>query len=229
MPSLADNSGEPHMRIIDLHCYAGTRNGSPARGPTSRRSRSTGTGVGSAGARRVLKTSPTPGSTRCWLHWTWKPPLPHRGHQRYVHAMWKRHPGRIIQAWGASSRPRRDRDPAVQKRSKAWLHCFHFHPIMQHFAVNDHRYYPLSRRSARWCSGDDRRRHDRHGAGCQRNGARIRHAILRRSTICGGFPTSRFSWPIGWPWVDEATAVALHRETCTGRCPAGRRSIFRAT
>ena len=39
------------MRIIDLHCYPGTRNGSPARDPTSRRSPSTGSANGSASAR----------------------------------------------------------------------------------------------------------------------------------------------------------------------------------
>ena len=60
--------------------------------------------------------------------------------------MWKRHPERIIQCWGAV-------DP-VEGRGRAragedapstelGLLGFHFHPIMQHFAVNDRRYYPL--------------------------------------------------------------------------------------
>src|SRR6266540_3380593 len=59
----------------------------------------------------------------------------------YVHAMWKRHPKRIIQAWGALE-PAKGEVAMTQARKavrELGLIGFHFHPIMQHFAVNDSR------------------------------------------------------------------------------------------
>ena len=50
------------------------------------------------------------------------------------------HPG-----WGAlEPREGRRRDPEGKKAVRELgLIGFHFHPIMQHFAVDDRRYYPL--------------------------------------------------------------------------------------
>src|SRR5207245_5470595 len=63
----------------------------------------------------------------------------------YVHAMWKRHPKRIIQAWGALEPAKGEVAIAQAKKAvrELGLIGFHFHPIMQHFAVNDRRHYPL--------------------------------------------------------------------------------------
>src|SRR6266540_3380594 len=60
----------------------------------------------------------------------------------YVHAVWKRHPKHIIQAWGALE-PAKGEVAMTQARKavrELGLIGFHFHPIMQHFAVNDSRY-----------------------------------------------------------------------------------------
>ena len=50
----------------------------------------------------------------------------------YVHAMWKRHPRRIIQAWGAVEPAKGN--VAIQQAKKAVRELgmigFHFHPIM---------------------------------------------------------------------------------------------------
>src|SRR6267143_1528949 len=59
--------------------------------------------------------------------------------------MWKRHPDRIIQAGGAVEPAKGDLALAQARKAvrELGLLGFHFHPIMQHFAVNDRRYYPL--------------------------------------------------------------------------------------
>src|SRR5262249_12384770 len=62
----------------------------------------------------------------------------------YVHAMWKRHPKRIIQCWGAIEPAKPDAIEQARKAVKEYGFLgFHFHPIMQHFAVDDPRYRPL--------------------------------------------------------------------------------------
>src|SRR5690606_19889864 len=63
----------------------------------------------------------------------------------YVHGMWKRNEGRIIQAWAAVEPAKgeiaiRQARQAIQEFG---MIGFHFHPIMQHFSVDDRRYYPL--------------------------------------------------------------------------------------
>ena len=92
---------------------------------------------------------------------------------------------------------------------------FHFHPIMQHFAVNDTRFYPLFELL------------DELGAAVMIDvgttgmgagmpggmGARIRHAHPAAiDDLAADFPNLKIimAHP-GWPWVDEATAVALHK------------------
>jgi hypothetical protein len=92
---------------------------------------------------------------------------------------------------------------------------FHFHPIMGHFAVNDQRLYPLFETINALkvpvmidvgTTG--------MGAGISGGmGAKIRHAHPSAiDDLAADFPglTIIAAHP-GWPWVDEMTAVALHK------------------
>ena len=135
----------------------------------------------------------------------------------YVKGMQLRHPDRIIQSWAAV-------DPfkgeiAIQQAKKAITELgmlgFHFHPIMGHFAFNDRRLYPLFETITALkapvmidvgTTG--------MGAGMPGGlGARIRHAHPSAlDDLAADFPnlTIIAAHP-GWPWVDEMTAVALHK------------------
>jgi len=92
---------------------------------------------------------------------------------------------------------------------------FHFHPIMGHFAVNDRQFYPLFEVINELkvpvmidvgTTG--------MGAGMPGGmGARIRHAHPSAiDDLAADFPDLKIimAHP-GWPWVDETTAVALHK------------------
>jgi predicted TIM-barrel fold metal-dependent hydrolase len=131
--------------------------------------------------------------------------------------MWKRHPERIIQCWGTL-------DPfkgevAIEQARKAVRELgfvgFHFHPIMQHFAVNERRFYPLFEvidelNAAVMIDVGT----TGMGAGLPGGmGAKIRHAHPSSiDELAADFPKLKIlmAHP-GWPWVDEATAVALHK------------------
>lgn len=134
----------------------------------------------------------------------------------YVHDMWKRHPDRIIQAWGTVDP---FKDSAIEEARYAvedlGLLGFHFHPIMQHFAVNEQRFYPLFETINTLkvpvmidvgTTG--------MGAGMPGGmGARIKHAHPSAiDDLAADFPnlTIICAHP-GWPWIDEMTAVALHK------------------
>jgi hypothetical protein len=92
---------------------------------------------------------------------------------------------------------------------------FHFHPIMGHFAVNDRQFYPLFEVIAALkapvmidvgTTG--------MGAGLPGGlGAKIRHAHpAALDELAADFPTlTIIAAHPGWPWVDEMTAVALHK------------------
>jgi predicted TIM-barrel fold metal-dependent hydrolase len=135
----------------------------------------------------------------------------------YVHAMWKRHPRRIIQAWGAVEPAKGE--IAIRQARKAVKELgflgFHFHPIMQHFAVNDRRYYPLFEEiSGMGAAVMIDVGTTGMGAGLAGGmGARIRHAHPSAiDDLAVDFPDLKIvmAHP-GWPWVDETTAVALHK------------------
>ena len=92
---------------------------------------------------------------------------------------------------------------------------FHIHPIMQHFAVDERRFYPLWETIAGLgatlmidvgTTG--------MGAGTPGGmGAKIRHAHpLSLDDLAANFPTMTIiaAHP-GWPWIDDMTAVALHK------------------
>jgi predicted TIM-barrel fold metal-dependent hydrolase len=135
----------------------------------------------------------------------------------YVKGMQSRHPERIIQAWAAVD-PFKGETALEQARTAIRdLHMlgFHFHPIMGHFAVNDQRLYPLFETINELkvpvmidvgTTG--------MGAGMPGGlGARIRHAHPSAiDDLAADFPdlTIIAAHP-GWPWVDEMTAVALHK------------------
>ena len=207
------------MRIIDLHCYPSTQPWLDSQGPYA------------------------DALAKYWNHgWTAKPELqvvqefaeagveallvaldlettvatPPCSNE-YVHGMWKRHPQRIIQAW-ASVEPAKG-EAAIQEAKKAvnelGMIGFHFHPIMQHFAVNDRRCYPLFevinelKVAVMIDVGTTGM-----GAGMPGGmGARIRHAHPSAiDDLAADFPDLKIimAHP-GWPWVDETTAVALHK------------------
>lgn len=135
----------------------------------------------------------------------------------FVSAMQKRHPERIIQAWAAVD-PFKG-EAAIHEAKHAikdlGMLGFHFHPIMGHFAVNDPRLYPLFevinelRVPVMIDVGTTGM-----GAGMPGGmGARLRHAHPSAiDDLAADFPnlTILAAHP-GWPWVDEMTAVALHK------------------
>ncbi|MFM0210731.1 amidohydrolase family protein [Paraburkholderia sediminicola] len=207
------------MRIIDLHCYPGTQTWIDAQGPYVEAlatywkrnwvakseddvvAEFTEAGVDACLVALDLETTvATPPCTN-----------------EYVHGMWQRHPDRIIQCWGAVEPAKGE--VAIRQVKKAVTELgfmgFHFHPIMQHFAVNDRRYYPLFEEIAHLgaavmidvgTTG--------MGAGMAGGmGARIRHAHPGAiDDLAADFPNLKIvmAHP-GWPWVDETTAVALHK------------------
>ena len=123
--------------------------------------------TGEAGRRSRRRNSPTPASRRCWSRSIWRPRsrTPPCSND-YVTAMQKRHPERIIQAWGAV-------DPfkgeAAIQRGQARDHRSRHAGLpfpSDHGPLRGQRPRALSavrddRRAEG--AGDDRRRHDRHG------------------------------------------------------------------
>jgi predicted TIM-barrel fold metal-dependent hydrolase len=131
--------------------------------------------------------------------------------------MQKRHPERIIHSWAAVD-PFKG-EAAVQEVKHAirdlGMLGLHFHPIMGHFAVNDERLYGLFevinelRVPVMIDVGTTGM-----GAGMPGGmGSRLRHAHPSAiDDLAADFPdlTIIAAHP-GWPWVDEMTAVALHK------------------
>jgi uncharacterized protein len=207
------------MRIIDLHCYAGTDTWIQSQGPyPAELARYWKREWVGKSEDEVLREFTEAGVQACLVALdlettTAAPPCTNE----YVHAMWQRHPERILQCWGAVEPAKGE--IALRQVRKAVTELgfigFHFHPIMQHFAVNDQRYYPLFEEIAALgaavmidvgTTG--------MGAGMPGgNGARIRHAHPSAiDDLAADFPQLKIlmAHP-GWPWVDEATAVALHK------------------
>ncbi len=207
------------MRIIDLHCYPGTREWIQCQGPyVEALAKYWSRGWTAKTEEEVLKDFTDAGVEALLvaldLETTIKtPPVTNE----YVHAMWKRHPKRIIQAWGALEPAKGEVAIAQAKKAvrELGLIGFHFHPIMQHFAVNDRRHYPLFEvidelKAAVMIDVGT----TGMGAGLPGGmGARIRHAHPSAiDDLAADFPNLRIvmAHP-GWPWVEETTAVALHK------------------
>ncbi|MWA16151.1 amidohydrolase family protein [Streptomyces sp. BA2] len=135
----------------------------------------------------------------------------------YVAALRDRHPDTFIGAWGAVD-PLRGEQAIADAETAVREHGvlgFHFHPIMGRYAVDDRQLYPLFEAITALgvpvmidvgTTG--------MGAGMPGGmGARIRHAHPRAvDELAADFPelTIIAAHP-GWPWIEEMTAVALHK------------------
>jgi predicted TIM-barrel fold metal-dependent hydrolase len=206
------------MRIIDLHCYPSTQEWIDCQGPyvealakywkrdwsakTEEEVIGEFTEFGVEAVLVALDLETTIGTPPCG--------------NDYVADMWKRNQGRVIQAWGAV-------DPFKETAAEDARHAvedlgmmgFHIHPIMQHFAVDERRFYPLWETIAGLgaalmidvgTTG--------MGAGTPGGmGAKIRHAHpLSLDDLAADFPTlTIIAAHPGWPWIDDMTAVALHK------------------
>lgn len=206
------------MRIVDLHCYPGTKEWLACQGPyvealatywkhawSSKPEEEVIKDFTEAGVEAVLVALDLETTIKT-------PPVTNE----YVHAMWKRHPRRIIQCWGALEPSKKNvLDEAKKAVKQLGFLGFHFHPIMQHFAVDDRRCYPMFElinelKAAVMIDVGT----TGMGAGMPGgHGAVIRHAHPSGiDRLAADFPHMKIimAHP-GWPWVDETTAVALHK------------------
>jgi predicted TIM-barrel fold metal-dependent hydrolase len=135
----------------------------------------------------------------------------------YVSRMRDRHPDTFVQAWGAV-------DPllggaAIADAARAvndyGVLGFHFHPIIGGYSVDDPEFKPLFDAinglgvPVMIDVGTTGMGAGMPGGG----GARVRHAHpLAVDELAAAFPGLKIvaAHP-GWPWVDEMTAVALHK------------------
>lgn len=207
------------MRIIDLHCYPNTKEWIACQKPyvdalakywnrswTAKTEDEVIQDFTDAGVEAVLVAldlETTVGTAPC--------------SNDYVAAMQKRHPKRTIQAWAAVDpfKGQQAIDEARHAICDLKMLGFHFHPVIGHFAVNDRQFYPLFelinelRVPVMIDVGTTGM-----GAGMPGGmGAKLRHAHPSAiDELAGDFPnlTIVAAHP-GWPWVDETTAVALHK------------------
>jgi uncharacterized protein len=135
----------------------------------------------------------------------------------YVTSLRARYPDRVVHTWGAVDPHKGEQAIAEAKRAVTELGVlgFHFHPIMGRFRVDDRELYPLWETISGLgvpvmvdvgTTG--------MGAGMPGGlGSRIEHAHpIAVDNLAADFPdmTIVAAHP-GWPWVDEMTAVALHK------------------
>lgn len=207
------------MRRIDLHCYPGTDVWIASQGPyvaalekywskpwVPRSEEAVVAEISAAGVEAVLvgfDVESTTGAPPC--------------SNAYVADLRDRHPDAFIQAWGVVD-PLKGRqaieeaEDAVKNRS---VLGFHFHPIMGHYSVDDPAMSELFEAIVALnvpvlvdvgTTG--------MGAGMDGGmGAILRHAHpAALDVLAARFPglTIIAAHP-GWPWVDEMTAVVLHK------------------
>jgi predicted TIM-barrel fold metal-dependent hydrolase len=207
------------MRIIDLHCYPNTKEWIACQKPyvdalakywnhswTAKTEDEVIRDFADAGVEAVLVAldlETTVGTAPC--------------SNDYVAAMQKRHPERTIQAWAAVDpfKGQKAIDEARHAICDLKMLGFHLHPIMGHFTVNDRQFYPLFEliNELRVPMMIDVGTTGM-GAGMPGGmGAKLRHAHPSAiDELAADFPnlTIVAAHP-GWPWVDEMTAVALHK------------------
>jgi predicted TIM-barrel fold metal-dependent hydrolase len=135
----------------------------------------------------------------------------------YVAAFRARHPDVVVQTWGAVDPHKGDAAIAEAERAVRDLGVlgFHFHPIMGRFAVDDPALKPLFETiNALGVPVMIDAGTTGMGAGMPGGmGSRISHAHpMSIDNLAADFPdmTIIASHP-GWPWIDEMTAVALHK------------------
>ena len=207
------------MRRIDLHCYPGTEEWVRSQGPyaealakywnkpwVGRPEADVVADIEAAGLQALLVAFDIESLTGA-------PPCSNKS----VAAMRDRHPDVFVGMWGAVDPLLGDIAISEVDRAVREDHVlgFHFHPIMGHFRVDDPAHLPLFARIAEHglpvlvdvgTTG--------MGAGLPGGlGSRITNAHpmaidnlaadLPELTIVAAHP--------GWPWIDEMTAVALHK------------------
>lgn len=207
------------MRIIDLHCYPGTEPWIASQGPyvealakywkhpwVAKEEEEVVADFRAAGVEPILVAFDIQSVTGT-------PPCSND----YVAGLRDRYPDTILQAWAAVD-PHKGPE-AIQEARHAIRDLrmlgFHFHPIMGHFAVSDPALHPLFETIVELgvpvmidvgTTG--------MGAGLPGGlGSILRHAHPSHiDELAAAFPdlTIIAAHP-GWPWVDEMTAVALHK------------------
>jgi predicted TIM-barrel fold metal-dependent hydrolase len=207
------------MRRIDLHCYPGTDVWIKSQGPfadalakywakpwVGQEETDVVAEVSGAGVEAVLVAFDIESLTGA-------PPCT----SGYVADLRDRNPDVFIQAWGAVD-PLKGEEAIREAEIAVTRHKvlgFHFHPIMGHFAVDDPKLSPLFETIDGLgvpimvdvgTTG--------MGAGLRGGlGAELQHAHpMAIDRLAARFPglTIIASHP-GWPWIDEMTAVALHK------------------
>ena len=206
------------MRIIDLHCYPGTAEWIACQGPyVEALAKYWKHEWKPRTEEQVIADFTKAGVEACLVALDLETTIHTKpAGNDYVHGMWQRHKGRIIQCWGTVD-PFKESAIAEARHAVQDLGMmgFHFHPIMQHFAVDDPRFRPLFETIAGLgvavmidvgTTG--------MGAGMAGgNGAIIRHAHPSAiDVLAANFPALKIicAHP-GWPWIEEMTAVALHK------------------
>lgn len=207
------------MRIIDLHCYPNTEEWIACQRPyVDALAKYWNRSWSAKTEDEVLRDFTTAGVEAVLValdleSTTGTPPCSND----FVKGMQERHPDRIIQSWAAVD-PFKG-DAAIREATRAieelGMLGFHFHPIMGHYAVNDPRLLPLFEEIDRLkapvmidvgTTG--------MGAGMPGGmGTKIRHAHPSAiDELAADFPnlTIVAAHP-GWPWVEEMTAIALHK------------------
>ena len=207
------------MRRIDLHCYPGTEEWVSSQGPyaealakywkkpwVGRAEADVVADITTAGLQAVLVAFDIEFLTGA-------PPCGNKS----VAAMRDRYPDVFVGAWGAVD-PLQGEAALVEAGRAAVedrVMGFHFHPIMGHFQVDDPAHAPLFR-----CIADlglpvmiDVGTTGM-GAGLPGGlGSRLSHAHpMAVDNLAASLPelTIIASHP-GWPWIEEMTAVALHK------------------
>jgi uncharacterized protein len=207
------------MRKIDLHCYPGTQPWIDSYGPfvealaaywkrewVAKAEDDVVEEFESAGVEAVLVAFDMESITGA-------PPCSND----YVAGMRDRHPSTILQGWAAVDPLKGPAALDEARHAIEDLHLlgFHFHPIMGRFAVDDERLQPLFEVIDSLnvpvmidvgTTG--------MGAGLPGGlGSKLRHAHpLALDDLASNFPnlTIIAAHP-GWPWIEEMTAVALHK------------------
>ena len=207
------------MRIIDVHCYPNTKEWIACQGPyvdalaaywkrpwKAKTETEVVEEFEKAGVEAILVAldlETTIGTPAC--------------SNDFVAAMQRRHPERIIQSWAAVDPFKGEAALKEAERAMGELGMlgFHFHPIIGHFAVNDRSLYPLMEVINTLAApvmidvGTTGM-----GAGMPGGmGAKLRHAHPSAiDELAADFPNLKIiaAHP-GWPWIEEMTAVALHK------------------
>jgi hypothetical protein len=207
------------MRRVDLHAYPGTAEWIASQGPyveplgrywnrqwTGKTEDEVAAGFVEHGIEAVLVAFDIESVTGA-------PPCT----TSYVAGLRDRHPDAFIQAWGTVD-PRRG-DEAVREAQRAVAEDrvlgFHFHPIMGHYSVDDPDLAPFF---GAICDLGVPVMIDvgttGMGAGMPGgHGAVIRHAHpLAVDQLAAALPSlTIIAAHPGWPWIDDMTAVALHK------------------